>query len=572
MDGLEFDQRLTEHGPGDFGDLLEGDMFRSSTSGHVSLSSGMEDLPSDWLNNIFDDPLLTDKVISDIAPSPHIQNEHSYSLMTEPTPPSPLLPGYHLDDFGKDVDTDGLYYSSSPSEHSGCHIKQEPPMEDYETAMNLSTEPKIQLTTTPIFTMSEPKQRFQHRVKPERMDIDNSLQDPTMEQVQLPPTPPSSTPSDSEGGSSPQRSEPRSPPALLAKKTPTMTIPQPTHTQMQVQLQPQSHRHQNQHDGSGPKIVQHPVITTQINQLVLSEEEKRTLIQEGYPIPTKLPLTKAEEKSLKKVRRKIKNKISAQESRRKKKEYVDCLEKRVENYTQENIDLRKKLESLENSNKSLIGQLHRLQALVNKASRPIKATSTQTGTCLMMLVLCFAIFLGSWSPTPTADSSSYTTVPQQSAGYMYPVNEQTDKPYGPEPASATYDPYTTPSMRSSRVLMSVTEDKSYPEPPYPYMSKLDNLGKALEDNKTEKSDEKSNEPSVVSVTKGEMIQTRRNDTHKSIILRNSFVANNTKLHPDMAVAEVTEYQAIMHPDIAAEIQGKFVAMETVGRRNNTSSK
>lgn len=41
----------------------------------------------------------------------------------------------------------------------------------------------------------------------------------------------------------------------------------------------------------------------------MTEEEKRTLIAEGYPVPTKLPLTKQEEKSLKKVRRKIKNKV-----------------------------------------------------------------------------------------------------------------------------------------------------------------------------------------------------------------------------------------------------------------------
>uniref|UniRef100_A0A0K0CWZ0 BZIP domain-containing protein n=1 Tax=Angiostrongylus cantonensis TaxID=6313 RepID=A0A0K0CWZ0_ANGCA len=72
----------------------------------------------------------------------------------------------------------------------------------------------------------------------------------------------------------------------------------------------------------------------------LSAEERRTLVQEGYPIPTRLPLSKSEEESLKIVRRKIKNKLSAQESRRKRKEYMDNLESRCQAYFNENSQLK----------------------------------------------------------------------------------------------------------------------------------------------------------------------------------------------------------------------------------------
>jgi len=43
--------------------------------------------------------------------------------------------------------------------------------------------------------------------------------------------------------------------------------------------------------------------------LILTDEEKRTLITEGYPVPTRWPLSKQDEKNLKKVQRKIKNKV-----------------------------------------------------------------------------------------------------------------------------------------------------------------------------------------------------------------------------------------------------------------------
>lgn len=56
--------------------------------------------------------------------------------------------------------------------------------------------------------------------------------------------------------------------------------------------------------------------------------------------------------------------ISAQESRRKKKEYMDALEKKVEILKSENCDYKKRISSLEDTNYSLVGQLKKLQALI----------------------------------------------------------------------------------------------------------------------------------------------------------------------------------------------------------------
>ncbi|XP_072166993.1 uncharacterized protein [Diadema setosum] len=124
-------------------------------------------------------------------------------------------------------------------------------------------------------------------------------------------------------------------------------------------------------------------------KLVLTEEEQRLLKEINVMLPTDVPLTKEEERHLKTVRRKIRNKASAQESRRKKKEYVDGLEHRVQTCTKQNRELEKRVKDLENKNESLLSQLRKLQSLVAKTT----TKTAQAGTCVMVLLMSFALLV-----------------------------------------------------------------------------------------------------------------------------------------------------------------------------------
>ncbi|NXK11054.1 CR3L3 protein, partial [Herpetotheres cachinnans] len=122
------------------------------------------------------------------------------------------------------------------------------------------------------------------------------------------------------------------------------------------------------------------VFQSDFPELVLTVEERQLLKKEGVPLPLHLPLTKAEEQVLKKVRRKIRNKQLAQDSRRRRKIYIDVLEHRVAACTAQNQELEKKVEVLQKENMSLLKQLQRLQALVAMST----TKSTIRRTCTMV--------------------------------------------------------------------------------------------------------------------------------------------------------------------------------------------
>ncbi|XP_077450639.1 cyclic AMP-responsive element-binding protein 3-like protein 2 [Stigmatopora argus] len=312
--------------------------------------------------------------------SPHIAAEHSYSLCGDSRPQSPLS---HLTgERGSDAESEGDS-SEWPMEQDVdteallCHAADAEAGPPRSPLVKIETEEEEEQLVFPEI-----------KLEPHQVDQFLNLSPKGLEALRMPPTPPSSHESDSEGSQSPSRalpglSHPPSPSPAQPKAS-----PRGSSSLSNSPLLTAAHKLQ----GSGP--------------LMLTEEERRTLVAEGYPVPTKLPLSKAEEKALKKIRRKIKNKISAQESRRKKKEYMDTLEKKVETCSNENGDLRRKVDTLECTNKSLLQQLQALQALLSgKVSKSCRAAGTQTSSCLMVLVLCFALFLGSFYPPGLASNS-----------------------------------------------------------------------------------------------------------------------------------------------------------------------
>lgn len=129
-----------------------------------------------------------------------------------------------------------------------------------------------------------------------------------------------------------------------------------------------------------------------IEKLKITEEELQLLKQESADISefyNAVELTSSQEKKLKKVRRKIRNKKSAHESRKRRKEFMDNLQENYQELTEENKRLQAKMKVLENENSALRTQVAKLKAFIQAAS----AKTAQATTCVMLLVLSLAFFL-----------------------------------------------------------------------------------------------------------------------------------------------------------------------------------
>uniref|UniRef100_A0A1B6CNW0 BZIP domain-containing protein n=1 Tax=Clastoptera arizonana TaxID=38151 RepID=A0A1B6CNW0_9HEMI len=334
-----------------------------------------ESSDDDWNSGLLDvkpqvilhDRLMTDAALGTIP----IKTEHSYCSLTasssevDSDPDSPLKMEDMDDDcftsitlrptqrLFRDTESPIIIVKDEPMSEPESPISSCPPSPspspiactDFKFEHKLSGQSLLkQPSAVLLATRANLLNQTSHVIMPSL----NIKLEPTSSGFTLPPTPPSSTSSDSEGNVSP--SHPSSPSRRLFLSASSHSTPT-TSTSSRQPIQT-------------PLISSQPKGSTGV--LMLTEEEKRTLLAEGYPIPTRLPLTKAEEKSLKKIRRKIKNKISAQESRRKKKEYMDALERKVELLSSENSDYRKKITSLEDTNSSLVSQLNKLKAIVER--------------------------------------------------------------------------------------------------------------------------------------------------------------------------------------------------------------
>jgi len=180
-------------------------------------------------------------------------------------------------------------------------------------------------------------------------------------------------------------------PTYQVVTVPTTTKTEPYISQTDTNLAAKRTKYSDDEDVA-IEIEPHEKPVMAIEKLKITEEELQLLKQESADISefyNAVELTSSQEKKLKKVRRKIRNKKSAHESRKRRKEFMDNLQENYQELTEENKRLQAKMKVLENENSALRTQVAKLKAFIQAAS----AKTAQATTCVMLLVLSLAFFL-----------------------------------------------------------------------------------------------------------------------------------------------------------------------------------
>lgn len=117
---------------------------------------------------------------------------------------------------------------------------------------------------------------------------------------------------------------------------------------------------------------------------ILTDEERGLMEQEGITVPKKGPLSKASERELKRLRRQVKNKYSAKDSRKKRKEYMDGL-------AQANADLADQLTASRRDASALRSKLRGVQSLFRPAAKASVGVASKTRkSAVLLLCLLFS--------------------------------------------------------------------------------------------------------------------------------------------------------------------------------------
>lgn len=147
----------------------------------------------------------------------------------------------------------------------------------------------------------------------------------------------------------------------------------------------------------------------------ITPRERTKLLKAGVAPPPlgtdPATLTKAQERELRGALRKIRNVASAQKSRRNQKDYITALEKEAAAKDHAIESLESEVETMADTNQSLLSQLSELRSLLYGGSSSAKASGDSVGggaggTALLMLAVCCGVGLSVQDPSTAAASTA----------------------------------------------------------------------------------------------------------------------------------------------------------------------